>query len=100
MNLVCRNLCTLSATLVLVLSCFTTQGCRSPVGGSAGNSGCQGGSCGVPVSSHSETDQTPAELFAEMNFEEIAAEQTRDANRAEIVARIPRGPDSLFAGMR
>lgn len=61
---------------------------------------CQGGSCGAAVSSNQASGQTPAELFAEMNYQQVAAEQTNEANRATIAARVPRGPNSLFAGMR
>lgn len=100
MNAVYRFVYTSSASLLIIVSCFTTSGCRSARSNSAHQQGCQGGSCGVPLSSDRGADQSPAQLFAEMKYEEIADEQTQEANRTAIVARIPRGPDSLFAGMR
>ena len=87
-------------SLSAVLLCLTAPGCRSGMGRVTSDSSCKGGACGRPVSTNQSSDQTPAELFAEMNYEEIAEEQSRDATQAEIAARVPRGPDSLFAGMR
>ncbi len=73
------------------LLCFTSLGCRSGLRHFPGT---------APAAEHHASDQTPAELFAEMNYEAIAAEQRLEAKEAVIASRVPRGPDSLFATMR
>ncbi len=82
------------------LLCFTSLGCRSGLRHFPGTARCEGGACEAPAAEHHASDQTPAELFAEMNYEAIAAEQRLEAKEAVIASRVPRGPDSLFATMR
>lgn len=88
-------------TVILLLLCFTVMGCRSGVRGMmGGDHGCQGAACGVPLVNNHGDETTPAELFAAMNYEEIAVEQLQESRQAERVAAIPNGPDSLFAAIR
>lgn len=84
----------------IALLCFTATGCRSMQRFSESGGQCQGGSCGGFDHSSVSVDETPAEMFATMNYESIATEQKKEAIRADVIARLPKGPDSLFAPYR
>lgn len=88
--------CVASFTLI-ALFCFTSGGCRSMKKLPGLDGQCQGGSCGTGDHSSVSVDQTPAEMFATMNYDSIAEDQQNEARRVEEIARIPAGPDSLFA---
>lgn len=90
-------------TAMLAVS-FTAIGCRSGMGSkslqelSTGVS-CSGGTCQSSVSTDRET-QSPAEYFAQMNYESYAAKHADESRKEAAARRVPNGPDSLFATMR
>lgn len=71
--------------------------------GSPGKS-CENGVCTVDTkdaqNGQGEDSQTPAELFASMNYKQYAERQAEEARVAKIEAAKPKGPDTLFAPYR
>ena len=89
-----------TASFMLTISLLGTVGCQSPLNPRVRMQDCQGGSCGAPVASDTQPKQSPAQLFAEMNYQAIADVQLDQAERDVKLAKIPSGPDSLFAAYR
>lgn len=100
-----RSLSSFTRLLLLLPVLIALNGCRGSERGSlarpveAGGY-CQGGACQITSVPSVMDRETPAELFAKINHESHAADETREAVESERVARLPKGPDSLFAPYR
>ncbi|QDV64795.1 hypothetical protein [Crateriforma conspicua] len=65
---------------------------------------CEGGACEIPGDGKDVMltggEDTPASLFAKLNQADYVEKHREQAEQAERVAKIPDGPDSLFAPYR
>ena len=96
-----------SYLFLLVSSCLCLTGCQSALPRFASDSSeqsCENGVCTVNTKAakhgKGEDARTPAELFADMNYQQYARKQAEEARVAKIEAAKPTGPDTLFAPYR